>query len=172
MSLRYALLGLLATEQPATGYALLKHFERTLGYAWPAGHYQIYPELARLRDEGLIRRVGMEPRGAKPYEITKAGLEEVRRWMRQGGPDRPVRSAPALRLFFLWLLEPDEAVEYLRSEVERHKAVLAEYEEIAKEDVADVRKQRSFRVALEAGLRTTRARIEFLEGPKPATLEP
>ena len=47
MALRYALLGALA-DQPRTGYALLKHFQQSLAYAWPASHSQIYPELARL----------------------------------------------------------------------------------------------------------------------------
>ena len=162
MSLRHALLGLLA-ERPKTGYGLLKHFERSLNYAWPAAHYQIYPELARLREQGLIRQVGRGPRGSKPYEITQAGLEEVRSWMRETGPERPVRSAAALRLFFLWLLEPAEATAYLNGEVDRQRAVLAEFEEIATEAVPATRKHRSFRVALEAGLRMTRARVEFLE---------
>jgi alpha-beta hydrolase superfamily lysophospholipase len=48
MSLRHALIGVLADE-PRTGYGLLKHFEQSLAYAWPASHSQIYPELARLR---------------------------------------------------------------------------------------------------------------------------
>ena len=48
MSLRHALLGLLA-DRPYSGWQLLKHFEGSLAYAWPALHSQIYPELARLR---------------------------------------------------------------------------------------------------------------------------
>ena len=53
MSLRYALLGLLA-DRPYNGWQLLKNFEGSLAYAWPALHSQIYPELARLREAGLI----------------------------------------------------------------------------------------------------------------------
>ena len=46
MSLRHALLGLLAV-QPATGYELAQKFDASLGTAWHASHSQIYPELAR-----------------------------------------------------------------------------------------------------------------------------
>ena len=56
MSLRHAVLGALADE-PRNGYALVKHFGQSLGYAWSASHSQIYPELARLRDDGLIEQI-------------------------------------------------------------------------------------------------------------------
>ena len=52
-TLGHALLGLLA-EGPRTGYALLKHFEQSLAYAWPASHSQIYPELARLLEVARV----------------------------------------------------------------------------------------------------------------------
>ena len=38
-TLGHALLGLLA-ERPRTGYGLLKHFEQSLAYAWPASPKQ------------------------------------------------------------------------------------------------------------------------------------
>ena len=71
MALRYALLGALA-DQPRTGYALLKHFEQSLAYAWPASHSQIYPELARLLDDGLIEQTGSGARNSKTYAVTDA----------------------------------------------------------------------------------------------------
>ena len=70
MSLRHALLGALA-DRPRTGYGLLKHFEQSLAYAWPASHSQIYPELARLRDEGLIEQTASGARGSR----TSAGSD-------------------------------------------------------------------------------------------------
>jgi DNA-binding PadR family transcriptional regulator len=53
MSLRHALIGLLA-DQPASGWDLTKRFQDVLGSVWPAGHPQIYGELRRLQDDGLI----------------------------------------------------------------------------------------------------------------------
>src|SRR5918994_3743523 len=117
MSLRFALLGALA-DRPRTGYELLKHFEQSLAYAWPASHSQIYPELARLRDDGLIEQTGAGARNSKTYAVTDAGLAEIRHWLRNTEPDRRVRSDAALRTFFLWLLEPEEA----RDELERERS--------------------------------------------------
>ncbi|MBA3333842.1 MAG: PadR family transcriptional regulator [Actinobacteria bacterium] len=115
MSLRHALLGALA-DQPRSGYELLKHFEQSLAYAWPASHSQIYPELGRLLSEQLIEQTAAGARGSKTYALTDTGLAEVRRWLRETEPDRRVRNDALLRMFFLWLLEPDEAREHLERE--------------------------------------------------------
>jgi DNA-binding PadR family transcriptional regulator len=162
MSLRYALLGALA-DSPRTGYALLKHFEQSLAYAWPASHSQIYPELARLLEAGLIERAGTGARGSKTYAITEAGLEDVRRWLRETEPDRRVRSEAALRPFFLWLLEPEEAAAQLEREQRYWGGVLDEFRRIESEPTGRDKKSRAFRIALEGGIRTVEARLEWLE---------
>jgi PadR family transcriptional regulator, regulatory protein AphA len=163
MSLRHALLGALADE-PRTGYSLLKHFQGSLAYAWPASHSQIYPELARLRDDGLIKQTSSGPRGSKTYELTEEGLAEVRSWLRETDPEHGVRDEAALRVFFLWLLDPKEAARYLDREAEYQRSVLEELEAIAAgESASRSKKARAYRVSLEAGLRLTRARIEWAE---------
>ena len=161
-TLGHALLGVLA-DCPRTGYALVKHLEQSIAYTWPASHSQVYPELARLRDAGLIREGASAPRGGRVYELTEAGLEELRRWLRDTSPSRTVRDEAALRLFFLWLLEPDEATAYLRGEAERARAVLQEFEAIAARPDPDDPKTRAYRVALELGLRSARTRLEWAE---------
>jgi len=162
MSLRYALLGALA-DSPRTGYALLKPFEQSLAYAWPASHSQIYPELARLLEAGLIEQAGTGARGSKTYAITDAGLEDVRRWLRETQPDRRVRSEAALRTFFLWLLEPAEAAEQLEREQRYWAGVLEEFRRIEEEPTGKDRKSRAFRVALEGGIGGVEARLEWLD---------
>jgi PadR family transcriptional regulator AphA len=162
MSLRHALLGSLA-DQPRTGYALLKHFEQSLAYAWPASHSQIYPELARLLEEGLIEQTGTGPRNSKTYALTDAGLDEIRHWLESTPPERRVRNDAALRIFFLWLLEPDEAVEQLERERDYSAAMLAEFRRISEEPTGANRKARTFRIALEGGIRYAESRIEWLD---------
>ena len=162
MSLRHALLGQLASAR-YSGYALTKHFAGSLGYAWPASHSQIYPELARLREEGLIRQTDEGPRRRRSYEATARGEEEVRRWLRTP-PDRTVRSEPLLRIFLLWLLPRDEAAASLRREADYHRELLAELERIAEDEPDPASpKELAYRLALEHGLRTTRARVEWAE---------
>jgi DNA-binding PadR family transcriptional regulator len=161
MALRYALLGAIA-DQPRSGYELLKHFEQSLAYAWPASHSQIYPELARLLEDGLIEQTGSGARNSKTYSVTEAGLDEVRAWLRDTTPDRRVRSDAALRTFFLWLLEPYQAVDQLEREREYWTGVLAEFLRIRDEPTGHNKKARTFRIALEGGIRTVEARLAWL----------
>ena len=93
MSLRHSLLGLLA-EQPRTGYELTRLFDESLLNVWPASHSQIYPELAKLAADGLIRQTASGSRGKKVYAITPAGLNEVMAWLRTE-PDTPRRTHPS-----------------------------------------------------------------------------
>jgi DNA-binding PadR family transcriptional regulator len=127
MSLRYALLDLLAAGQPMSGYDLTREFSASLANVWPAQHSQIYPELARLAGDGLIVQTGEGPRGRKVYEATPAGVEALRSWLRDTEPDYGVRSDAFLRNFCLWVLPTDEALAHLardRAEYARHLGYL------------------------------------------------
>ena len=72
MSLRYAALGLLA-QHPGSGYDLLKRFEASMANVWPATQSQLYGELNKLADAGLIEVTDVGPRGRKAYRVTEAG---------------------------------------------------------------------------------------------------
>jgi len=165
MSLRYALLGSLA-DHPRTGYALLKHFEQSLAYAWPASHSQIYPELARLVEEGLIEQTEAGARNSKTYAVTEAGLEDMRRWLLDTTPERRVRSDAALRTFFLWLLTPEEAERQVEDERSYWQSVLDEFCRIQEESTGHNKKARTLRIALEGGIRTVEARLSWLDDVK------
>jgi DNA-binding PadR family transcriptional regulator len=121
MSLRHAVLGLLAT-QPATGYDLAQKFDRSLANAWHASHSQIYPELARLQEEGMVEVVGEGPRRSRTWAVTEQGREELRRWMVEIEPSRSQRSETAVRWFLLALLAPADR----RVALERELAFAAE----------------------------------------------
>lgn len=116
MSLRHALLGMLA-DHPASGYDLAQLFDASLGqHAWHARHSQIYPELNRLADGGLVTVAEEGPRGRRTYGLTEAGLTELRRWMLDFPESGVVRNEYALRLFLLGALNHAEA----RSLLERY----------------------------------------------------
>ena len=106
------------------------------------------PDLSRV---GAASRRWADPRdrggarGSRTYGLTAAGLAEVRRWLRETEPDRRVRSDAALRVFFLWLLEPAEARAFLERERAYLQDRLQRYERIRAEDpVLRARKQRAF----------------------------
>jgi DNA-binding PadR family transcriptional regulator len=71
---RLALLRLLA-EQPANGYQLMQTIEERSGGRWRPSPGSVYPTLAQLEDEGLIRSV--EADGSRRFEITDAGREHL-----------------------------------------------------------------------------------------------
>jgi PadR family transcriptional regulator, regulatory protein AphA len=162
MSLRHALLGALA-DRPRTGYALLRHFEQSLAYAWPASHSQIYPELARMLEDELIAETETGPRNSRTYALTESGLAEIRRWLRETDPDRRVRSDAALRTFFLWLVEPDDARAQLEREQAHWRGILDELEAIRDAPRGATRKEHAFLLALEGGIRSTEARLDWLD---------
>lgn len=112
MSLRHAMLGLLA-QGPASGYDLLKLFEISLANVWPATQSQVYAELNRLADTGLIEVAAEGPRGRKEYSITDAGVRELRHWLTDVEPHETRRSDMLLRVFFLDAVEPAQARDYL-----------------------------------------------------------
>jgi PadR family transcriptional regulator, regulatory protein AphA len=128
-----ALLGLLAAE-PMSGYGLARLFERTIARAWPARHPQIYPALAELETQGLLRVAETGPRRRKTYAATERGVAEAQRWLRETEPERNARNEPVLRLFMLWLLEASEAVAFFDRELDSHRERLAGFERTLADD--------------------------------------
>lgn len=109
MSLRHAVLGLL-TWQPMTGYELASKFDVSLGNAWHASHSQIYPELGKLEDAGMVEVIARGARNSKTYGVTDTGREELRRWLVDVEPSRQQRNESAVRAFLApRLLEADDA---------------------------------------------------------------
>jgi DNA-binding PadR family transcriptional regulator len=164
MSLRYGLLGLLA-EAPASGYDLARRFQEALGSVWPAQHPQIYAELSRLAQAGLIEVDSHGPRRRKAYRITEAGLAEVRRWLTEADVDHTFRMEILLRSFFYWLIEPDE----LNAHLEREERFFTETAETlrgyaAAKDRGDWGTSpptRAMRIAIEAALRVNEALADW-----------
>jgi PadR family transcriptional regulator AphA len=161
MSLRHAALGLLA-RRPASGYDLLKVFELSMANVWPATQSQLYGELNKLADAGLIAVTQVGPRGRKEYAITDSGRAELHRWLISPEDDPTFRSARLLRVFLLDELPRDQALAFLESvrananrEQERYERIRDSYD-WSKDDQALFA-----RAALESGLRFTRMEAEW-----------
>lgn len=80
--LEYALLGLLA-QQPMTGYGLRRVFAATPMGVFSDSPGSIYPALARLERDGLVRPAGQSGAraGSRLLAPTRAGLSALRRWL-------------------------------------------------------------------------------------------
>ncbi len=86
-----------------SGYAIKKAADVSTRFFWPMSLAQVYPELARLEDAGLLSRSddshGSRERFA--YEPTEKGEEALRKWLsspREG--ETQFRDEGILRLFF------------------------------------------------------------------------
>ncbi|RJL30923.1 PadR family transcriptional regulator [Bailinhaonella thermotolerans] len=163
MSLRHAVLGLLS-EAPASGYDLLKIFEMSLANVWPATQSQLYGELGKLTDAGLIEVAAEGPRGRKEYRVTEAGLAELRHWIAEVPPNTVPRSDVLLRVFFLGALPADQAVAYLRSLARDAENDLAHLRSLVPHvECQDDNLSVYGRLALEWGLRASELRREWAE---------
>ena len=162
MSLRYALLGLLS-DQTMSGYDLTKRFEESLGNVWQARHSQIYPELNKLNEEGLIEIVAEGPRGRKDYRATPEGREAVRDWLLNTEPEWGLRSEPMLRSFFLWMLEPAEAREYLENYQQWFAERLSAHQAIKEHWKPETEGEKAAFIVLEAGILQAEAAIKWAD---------
>jgi PadR family transcriptional regulator, regulatory protein AphA len=118
VSLRFAILGYLSTA-PGTGYDLARQFDAGLGWFWSARHSQIYPELKRLADEGLVRRDAAtisDNFDKYVYSLTEAGAAALAEWVKGPASYPPNRDGERLRLIFC-----DDAPEALRDHLEAHR---------------------------------------------------
>ena len=161
MSLRIAALGLLA-QQPASGYDLLKMFEKSMANVWPATQSQLYGELNKLAGSGLIEVADVGPRGRKEYRITEAGRAELQRWVMSPGDDPPYRNASLLRVFLLGEISPEQARKHMTAVAEHADSEVGRLEELSESiDWTDGDSLFFGRAALEYGLRANAMEAEW-----------
>lgn len=127
-TLKYAILGML-NQREMSGYELTKQFEQALAEFWYARHSQIYPELRRLDEEGLVT-YQVEISGTvlekKVYAITEKGRQEFLEWLQTS------RSMPAtpkdesrLQIFFSSSLSSAQRKKLLEDQLAQHRERLA-----------------------------------------------
>ena len=109
------ILGLLA-YRPRTGYDIKRVTDVSTRFFWRASYGQIYPELRKLEQAGLVRSRD-EPHGRRVrrvHELTARGRRELAEWLRSDGDLYEVRDEGMLRLFFGELVSKDELLDRVR----------------------------------------------------------
>ncbi|MFC7308545.1 PadR family transcriptional regulator [Streptomyces monticola] len=136
MSLPHAILTALL-EKPSSGLALTRRFDKSIGYFWSATHQQIYRELGKLEEGGLIRALpSPQPtRGQKKeYEVLPAGRAELAAWVDRAEDPKPIRDPLLLRMRAAAVVGPGGLGVELSRHLALHQAQLKEYEEIEERD--------------------------------------
>lgn len=112
----YLMLGMLRLGA-RSGYAIKKTADLSTKYFWPTSLAQVYPELARLEDAGLVSRSD-DPHGARTrsaYRLTEEGETALLAWLRspRQAPVQ-IRDEGLLRLFFADALPPEDQIAVVR----------------------------------------------------------
>lgn len=130
MSLRNALLALLRVG-PQSGYELKKQFSQSVGYVWHAPDSQIYPELRKMAQEGLVE-AEEQTRGTRGtrrlYHVTPAGEDAFLEWMNTPMEYQRVRDPAHLRAAYLESASPEAARRFLQDHVAQWESELATWE--------------------------------------------
>lgn len=139
----YVILGMVSRE-PRSGYEIKALVDDSTRFFWAASYGQIYPELKRLAEAGLVEGADV-PTGERKrtvYAITAAGEQALKDWLRQPPTTYELREEGLLKLFFAGVLSPEEAAPILASmrehrqrTVERLRAI--EPKAVAKADDGD-----------------------------------
>jgi PadR family transcriptional regulator, regulatory protein AphA len=117
---------------PMSGYDIKSTVDRSTRFFWAASYGQIYPELKRLEDQGLVRG-RPEPSGGRArtvYELTGAGKAALEGWL--GADEEPsyeLRDEGMLKLFFSDSL-PERRIEIVRGIRAREERDLAHLREL------------------------------------------
>lgn len=112
----YVILGMVSREA-RSGYEIKAAVDGSTRFFWAASYGQIYPELKRLSEAGLIEGVDASQGDRKRtrYGITADGRAELKDWLRKPPETAEMREEGLLKLFFSGVLKPAEAVETLRT---------------------------------------------------------
>jgi len=100
-----------------SGYAIKKATDVSMRYFWPTSLAQIYPELHRLEEQGLVVRHD-DSHGARTrasYEVTEKGRETLLSWLAETDEEQfRFRDEGVLRLYFADALAPDDQIQLVR----------------------------------------------------------
>src|SRR3954452_2154344 len=97
----YVILGMVR-KAPRSGYEIKALVDNSTRFFWAASYGQIYPELKRLSEAGLVEGLDA-PRGERKrtvYAITPEGERTLKDWLRQPPETAEMREEGLLKLFF------------------------------------------------------------------------
>ncbi|GAA2547898.1 DNA-binding PadR family transcriptional regulator [Neomicrococcus aestuarii] len=129
MSLRYALLAIL-TARPKTGYDVSKGFHSSVGHVWHAPDSQVYPELRRMEQDGLLesKDIPWGTRGKKKlYSVTEAGITDFRTWLETPFDYSLTRDPLALKTAYMEWGNPQGLLTQLDEHIAFHQSLITQW---------------------------------------------
>ncbi|WP_170321814.1 PadR family transcriptional regulator [Acrocarpospora pleiomorpha] len=96
---------------PRNGYELVQYFAMDYERLWKASATQVYAELSRMAESGLLELVEnrASSRSHGDYILTDAGRQELERWLLHTEADHGVRDDSLLKLIAIGALDDEQA---------------------------------------------------------------
>jgi DNA-binding PadR family transcriptional regulator len=132
MSLRFALLALLIDGE-ATGYELAKRFDRSVANFWHALPQQLYAELTRMEQDGLVEGevvVQKTRPNKRVFSMTDRGRRALRDWFEEPARPTGIKDELLVRVYAADLVEPEPVLSMLEHALSAHEQKLAMYESL------------------------------------------
>ena len=171
-TLELTVLGVVMKRGPCTGYAVVTEFSSSTGSIYRSGASSVYPLLDRLERAGLVLGKRSEKRGEKQYEITEAGLSQLRHWFTLvPSTDDLTCTLDALRsrTYFMKVLAPDERERFFTDALAGLKRLLDQCEATVRE--YEMRGDPYSAMAMKGTVFETKARIQWLKQCRDASSE-
>ena len=115
--LKHGILGLINNGEK-TGYEIMTVFRDSLSFFWTAQTSQIYRELQSMERAGWISRTHV-PQTGKPdknvYAITRAGRDELMRWLRDTTTPMRFNNPLMMKTFFMGELPMEENIAFFEA---------------------------------------------------------
>jgi len=126
----YVILGMLGWR-PMSGYDIKAIVDHSTRFFWAASYGQIYPELRRLADAGLVEGEAQQESGRRrtAYSLTAAGREALQGWLAREPRTFEQRDEGLLKLFFA-AAAPETAAATLDAKRAYHEGKLEQLREI------------------------------------------
>lgn len=157
------------TERSMSGYDLAKNFDASIGFFWRASHQQIYRELGKLRERGLVESQEITQTG-KPnrivHTITEAGRVSLQQWSSKPARQPSIKDDLLVKFYALDGVDIGAFIEQLTMRLEQHQTKLVKYHRI-KERHFDGKNlslnQKGKLIALELGIEQEEHNISSLQ---------
>jgi DNA-binding PadR family transcriptional regulator len=130
-STAYVILGILHLS-PHSGYDIKQLADLSTRHFWATSYGQIYPELKRLTESGLIKSedASKGTRQRTLYHLTAKGKQTLHAWVADPAiRTLEVRDEMLLKLFFADAMSKKETVALLQAMRRRHQQVVATLQE-------------------------------------------
>jgi DNA-binding PadR family transcriptional regulator len=126
----YVILGMLGWR-PMSGYDVKSVVDHSTRFFWAASYGQIYPELQRLAEAGLVEGEAEagSARRRTVYRLTRSGRKALRDWLAEEPRTFEQRDEGLLKLFFA-AASPKTAASTLDAKRAFHESKLAQLREI------------------------------------------